>query len=153
MAVIGRSEAGGCFDHDRRAPQLWDIAETSPPRSSRLAECASHLKIPGTNRGSPMAVMWSLLFGRDHEGWRDQAACRSVDAQLFFPAGSTGAAIDWIRSAKAVCRSCPVHDPCLQFALETNQEAGVWGGKDEDERRRLREVWRSAHRPMTSAFR
>ena len=27
---------------------------------------------------------------------------------------------------------------CLEFALATNQEAGVWGGTTEDERRRLR---------------
>jgi WhiB family redox-sensing transcriptional regulator len=100
-----------------------------------------------------MAVMWSSVFDWDNEGWRYQAACRSLDAELFFPAGSTGAAIDGIQSAKAVCLSCPVNDPCLQFALETNQEAGVWGGKDEDERRRLRKVWRSGRQPMTSAVR
>ena len=100
-----------------------------------------------------MAVISSPVFDWDNEGWRDQAACRSVDADLFFPAGSTGAAIDWIQSAKAVCQSCPVQDPCLHFALETNQEAGVWGGKDEDERRRLRKDWRAGHRSMTSAVR
>lgn len=100
-----------------------------------------------------MVVMRSPVFNWDNEGWRDQAACRSVDAEVFFPVGSTGAAIDWIRSAKAVCRSCAVQDPCLQFALETNQEAGVWGGKDEEERRRLRKVWRSGRRPITSAVR
>lgn len=100
-----------------------------------------------------MAVMWSPVFDWDNEGWRDQAACRSVDAELFFPSGSTGAAIDRIQSAKEVCRSCPVKDPCLRFALETNQEAGVWGGQDEDERRRLRRVRRAGRQPMTSAVR
>ena len=100
-----------------------------------------------------MAVMWNPVFDWDNEGWRDQAACRSVGAGLFFPTGSTGASIDWIQSAKAVCRSCPVQDPCLQFALETNQEAGVWGGTDEDERRRLRKAWRAGRRPLTSALR
>ena len=100
-----------------------------------------------------MAVMWSPVFDWDNGGWRDQAACRFVDAELFFPVGRTGAAIEWIQSAKAVCRSCPVQDPCLQFAVETNQEAGVWGGKDEDERRGLRKVWRSGRQPMTSAVR
>ena len=99
-----------------------------------------------------MAAMWSPVFEWDDKGWRDQAACRSGDAELFFPAGSTGAAVDWIQSAKAICRSCPVKDACLRFALETNQEAGVWGGTDEDERRRLRKVWRSGRQPMTSAL-
>lgn len=100
-----------------------------------------------------MAVMWNHVINWDNEGWRDQAACRSADAELFFPTGSTGAAINWIRAAKAVCQACPVKDPCLQFALETNQEAGVWGGKDEDERRRLRKKWRSGRPPMASAGR
>ena len=31
-------------------------------------------------------------------------------------------------------QTCPALAPCLQFTLETNQEAGIWGGKDEDER-------------------
>ncbi len=86
----------------------------------------------------------------DNEGWRDQAACHHIDPGLFFPAGRNGVAVDQIQAAKAICRSCPVQQPCLQFALETNQEAGIWGGTDEDERRRLRCVWldRAAMRPV-----
>ena len=84
-------------------------------------------------------------------GWRDRAACRHTDAQLFFPAGSTGPAVSGIEAAKAVCRSCPAQKPCLQFALETNQEAGVWGGKDEDERRKLRRAWRAGGRQTKTA--
>ena len=90
---------------------------------------------------SPMAVMWKPILDWDDEGWRDQAACRHSDPDLFFPAGSTGLAVDHIHAAKAVCRSCPVQQPCLQFALETSQEAGVWGGMDEEERRKLRRMW------------
>lgn len=70
--------------------------------------------------------------------WRDQASCRFVSPELFFPTGSTGPAIEEIRTAKAVCHGCHVQRECLQFALETNQEAGIWGGTTEDERRRLR---------------
>ena len=90
-----------------------------------------------------MTAIWSAVFEWDDEGWRDRAACRHTDANLFFPAGSTGSADGQIQAAKAVCRSCPVRDACLRFALETNQDAGVWGGKDEDERRRLRKTWRA----------
>jgi WhiB family redox-sensing transcriptional regulator len=57
---------------------------------------------------------------------------------LFFPIGTTGLALDQIDAAKQVCTECPVMDQCLEFALATNQEAGVWGGTTEDERRRLR---------------
>jgi WhiB family redox-sensing transcriptional regulator len=45
-----------------------------------------------------------------------------------------------------VCDSCPVRAQCLQFALETNQEAGIWGGTSEEERRRLRRVWLARRR-------
>ncbi len=71
------------------------------------------------------------------------AASRSLcdeDPQLFFPVGSTGMAADQIQQAKAVC---PVRSPCLTFALTSNQEFGVWGGRDEDERRHLRRQWRA----------
>ena len=85
-----------------------------------------------------MAVTSNPILNRDNQAWRDQAACRRTEADLFFPAGSAGAAARQIHAAKAVCRTCPVQGPCLQFALSTNQDAGIWGGKDEDERRGLR---------------
>jgi len=95
-------------------------------------------------------MMRKLALDRNGEDWRDLAACRSSDPDLFFPAGSTGDAVDQIQSAKRICRSCPVQDACLHFALETNQGVGVWGGMDEDERRRLRTHRRSGRRaPMT----
>jgi len=60
---------------------------------------------------------------------------------LFFPIGTTGIALDQIDAAKRVCDQCPVTAECLEFALATNQEAGVWGGLTEDERRRMRKAW------------
>jgi WhiB family redox-sensing transcriptional regulator len=97
-----------------------------------------------------MAVMWNPVFDWDREGWRDGASCLHTDASLFFPVGTTGAAIEQIEAAKSVCRTCPVQDACLEFAFETNQEAGIWGGKDEDERRRLRRVWRAGRHSRRS---
>lgn len=70
--------------------------------------------------------------------WRRHAACLDTDPELFFPVGSTGRALDQIEQAKAVCRGCPVLSECLEWALETNEDAGVWGGMSEDERRALR---------------
>jgi len=40
--------------------------------------------------------------------------------------------------AKAVCAQCPVRSECLEWALETAQPHGVWGGLDEQEREHLR---------------
>jgi len=93
------------------------------------------------------ALIWSRPIANwDIESWRDRAACRDTDPELFFPAGSTGDAIDHIEAAKAVCRGCPVREHCLEFAFETNQESGIWGGSSEDERRRLRKAWLARRR-------
>ena len=73
--------------------------------------------------------------------WRLRAACQGTASHLFFPTGATGVAADQTQEAKAVCQSCRVREACLQFALETNQEAGIWGGTSEEERRRLRTTW------------
>ncbi len=75
-------------------------------------------------------------------GWRASAACRNSDTDLFFPPGNTGPALDQVEAAKAVCQWCPVRQACLQFAFETGQTDGVWGGTDEIERAKLRRAWR-----------
>src|ERR1700712_1536412 len=58
--------------------------------------------------------------------WRDKAACLTADPELFFPVGNTGPAVDQIDKAKAVCARCSVTEMCLQYALETSQDSGVW---------------------------
>jgi len=78
--------------------------------------------------------------------WRQMSACRDSEPSLFFPVGTTGPALDDIAAAKAICAQCSVREECLQYALESNQEAGVWGGYAEDERRRLRKRWLAERR-------
>ena len=70
--------------------------------------------------------------------WRDCAACLGEDRELFFPIGSTGPALVQIEEAKAVCRRCEVVDSCMKWAVESGQDAGVWGGLSQDERRALK---------------
>ena len=67
--------------------------------------------------------------------WRHRAICRDEDPELFFPVGTSGPALLQIAEAKTVCRRCPVVSECLTWALESGQDAGVWGGMSEDERR------------------
>jgi WhiB family redox-sensing transcriptional regulator len=74
--------------------------------------------------------------------WRVGAACKDTDPDLFFPIGSTGAAIEQIDDAKVVCASCHAQVECLEFALDTNQDSGVWGGLSEEERRDIRRARR-----------
>ena len=78
--------------------------------------------------------------------WRNSAACRDTDPDLFFPVGQTGPAIDHIASAKAVCFTCDVRVECLEYSLMTNQDAGIWGGLTEDERRKIRRERRKQRR-------
>jgi WhiB family transcriptional regulator, redox-sensing transcriptional regulator len=77
--------------------------------------------------------MPETLTTYDPNEWRQDAACRDLDTAIFFPETDEAAA-----AAKAVCATCPVREACLQFALITRQDDGVWGGLDENERRRLR---------------
>ncbi|MEV0604538.1 WhiB family transcriptional regulator [Streptomyces sp. NPDC050315] len=70
--------------------------------------------------------------------WRARAVCKEEDPELFFPIGNTGPALLQIEEAKAVCRRCPVMATCLQWALETGTDDGVFGGLSEDERRAMK---------------
>ncbi|MEU6556497.1 WhiB family transcriptional regulator [Streptomyces sp. NPDC046915] len=72
------------------------------------------------------------------DNWRNHAACRHEDPDLFFPVGTTGPALWQERQAKAVCGRCPVRDQCLDWAMDTGQTLGIWGGTTEGERRALR---------------
>jgi WhiB family redox-sensing transcriptional regulator len=58
--------------------------------------------------------------------WRDAAACRDADADLFFPIGTTGPALRQIGEAKRVCRTCPAQAQCLAWALDNRVVDGVW---------------------------
>ena len=75
--------------------------------------------------------------------WRDFAACRDTDTEAFFavtPGGSRHDHEEAARdraSAKRVCRVCPVATECLEWAVK-HGEHGVWGGTDENDRRRMR---------------
>lgn len=84
--------------------------------------------------------------GDDPASWREMAACRASDPELFFPVSATGRSLPQIRAAKAVCARCPVRLTCLVYALTTGQDFGIWGGHDEQERRRLRQRWTGAGR-------
>lgn len=66
--------------------------------------------------------------------WRARAACLGVDTEIFFH--------DSTYAAKAVCRTCVVREECLEYALVNREKFGVWGGRSERERRRMRRARR-----------
>lgn len=77
--------------------------------------------------------MADIVTTYDSEDWRQDAACRDLDTAIFFPDSEEDSA-----TAMAICASCPVRAACLEFALVTRQDDGVWGGLSETERRRVR---------------
>ena len=64
--------------------------------------------------------------------WMRQGNCREEPPSLFFP--SDGAGVD---AARQLCATCPVKEPCLEYALRNRIDHGVWGGTSERERRRI----------------
>lgn len=85
--------------------------------------------------------------------WRHESACRWIDPDLFWPQGESAPARRQAEEAKAVCAKCPVRTQCLEWAVETRQDFGVWGGMSERERRALhRRKPRAYGRGETSAL-
>lgn len=78
----------------------------------------------------------------DEMSWITDAVCIGEDPELFFPVGSTPPALEQVERAKAICARCPVRPACLEWSLVTCQDAGVWGGLDEEERREIRRARR-----------
>jgi WhiB family transcriptional regulator, redox-sensing transcriptional regulator len=70
--------------------------------------------------------------------WRNVAACLDEDPELFFPTGNSDTAFLQIEKAKVVCGRCGIVDTCLCWAMDSRQDAGVWGGLSVDERRALK---------------
>ena len=65
--------------------------------------------------------------------WRDKAACKGKDINIFFPVADEDADNPYLDTrektleAAKLCRECPVKDPCREEAIQ-NDEYGVWGG-------------------------
>lgn len=75
------------------------------------------------------------------ESWRDRAACDGCDPNMFHP--NRGEPTE---PAKLVCWGCPVKTECLTWALDHFVKLGIYGGRSERERRRMRRERRQAAR-------
>lgn len=84
--------------------------------------------------------------GRGAQDWRDAAACRGTDPELFYPASEMGPGRRQVEQAKQVCGRCLVREQCLEYALNRGEPYGVWGGTTAGERRaRTRRAARAHH--------
>ena len=86
---------------------------------------------------------WLASWGGDGDGpvddsylaWQKDALCAQTDPELFFPERG---GVRFVRKAKSICGDCTVRDECLEYALANDERFGVWGGKSERERHRMR---------------
>jgi len=83
------------------------------------------------------ALLWPPRRRDDYDSWypphwTEQALCAQVGDDLWYPEKGGS-----VRLPKRICSECPVRELCLEYALDTDQAHGVWGGMTVTERRRL----------------
>lgn len=72
--------------------------------------------------------------------WQQKAACRGPHSAIFFPPTTVERKEDRDERearAKAICATCPVRQPCLDYAVSIREPHGIWGGLNETERKHL----------------
>ena len=77
---------------------------------------------------------------RVEQSWQIRAACRGPQAAVFCPPAAFERKDEKLARearAKEICRTCPVRQPCLDYAVEIREPHGIWGGLSEAERRPL----------------
>ena len=75
---------------------------------------------------------------RADEAWQIKAACRGPQAAVFFPPTQferKDEKQERESRAKAICATCPVRRPCLDYAVRIREPHGIWGGLNELERK------------------
>ena len=66
--------------------------------------------------------------------WFDRAACRGHPTGLWFPERGEVVSVE----ALQLCAGCPVWSQCLDASMFPRLEHGIWGGRGEASRRRIR---------------
>jgi WhiB family redox-sensing transcriptional regulator len=146
---------GGTLTSAQRITQLWrlweaeggqrlaaaDIARLIGVRQGRVRQVLGPLRTAHRNTTTiDRAERPPVLVEDDgRQGWLDQAACRELDPERFFPepGEQTKAA-----EAKAICAGCQVRDHCRELAVNAaggiDHDHGIFGGTLPAERSRLR---------------
>lgn len=68
--------------------------------------------------------------------WRPLANCLGTDTELFYKQ-EMARGIPVSERAISLCLTCPVIEPCLQYALD-HEDYGYWAGTTSRERRAMR---------------
>lgn len=67
--------------------------------------------------------------------WRDDATCAQHDAAIWFPEDQ-----ETRKTARRLCRECPVLEECLDDALKSPTGIGIRAGLTPSQIRRVKEL-------------
>jgi WhiB family redox-sensing transcriptional regulator len=81
--------------------------------------------------------------------WLDAAACAGMDSRAFFANGCHSRA--QVHEAQKVCATCPVTAQCRDWAIQTGERNGVWGGMSQKELRQKRRRFTDRSKSSTRA--
>jgi WhiB family redox-sensing transcriptional regulator len=70
-----------------------------------------------------------------HPEWMKLARCKETDPEVFFPERGDST-LDTL-AAKRICFGCEVRVECLQYAIDNDEQHGIWGGLNERSRSKL----------------
>lgn len=72
----------------------------------------------------------------NNTAWMVEAAC--VDFLRIIEFHSTD--YQEQKQAKDICKTCPVRQKCLQYALDNHERNGIWGGANAQELRQVQSI-------------
>ena len=110
------------------------------PTVTATARTSTQTASPRSASANPIRVVVDQHGGltTDLLAWQRHAACRGLEAEIFYPPEFDGAGDDdGAFEAKAVCAACAVSGECLEYAIAVREKEGVWGGQTAAERVRI----------------
>lgn len=63
--------------------------------------------------------------------------CTQIGVEHFYTEGDNSGWVN-LDKIRAICATCPMQQPCLEWALAAPERYGIWGGTTERERTRIR---------------
>jgi WhiB family redox-sensing transcriptional regulator len=94
-------------------------------------EARSRMRASGTQQQTGHPIIRNLP---PQDDWIRNAACRGMNPELWFNEARGGS----YREGRLICAGCPVRRECLEWAVDTRTDHGLFGGLNPLERRHLR---------------
>ena len=147
---------GGELTNTERITQLWRVVEHE---GGQHLEAPAVARMLGVREGRVRQVLGPLrtqqrqaadqqptqeqrvllVPSEGRLGWMDEAACKGMPTDRFFPETGEGRKAS---EAKAICATCQVQDPCRELAVRgadsQDTDHGIFGGTIPTERGHLR---------------